>query len=67
MSNDVIFWGVIAVVVGWYFFMMTFRTNDFINLMKGHNEHRAAQREHNAKMASTGAKIAGVIAKLFTR
>jgi len=51
-------WVVLVVVcIGWWLYMMTFRTDDYMRLLKADQEHKAKRDERIAGLAKGAARF----------
>ena len=50
VNGAVIFWGIAGISVLWMFYMMTFRTDDWLRLLKDEQECKAKRQERMGKV-----------------
>ena len=51
-------WVIIVIAVLWMLYMMTFRTDDFLRLVKEDQERKAKRRERNDKLFGDAFNVA---------
>jgi hypothetical protein len=51
-------WVIMGVAVLWWFYMMTFRTDDWLRLVKDEQERKAKRRERNDKLFGDAFNVA---------
>ena len=50
VNGAFIFWGILGISVLWMFYMMTFRTDDWLRLLKDEQERKAKRQEQTKKV-----------------
>ena len=51
-------WGIFGISVLWVFYMMTFRTDDWLRLLKDEQERKAKRQERMGKVAKGAFDVA---------
>ncbi len=61
----ILFGAMCVALIGWMLYMMTFRTDDWLRLVKDEQERKAKRDEQIGKAARGAAKGAFILAKLL--
>ena len=57
-SGDIFFWALFGIPVLWALYMMTFRTDDWLRLLKDREERKAKQQERTDKVVKSAFEAA---------
>jgi hypothetical protein len=57
--DALIFYGGVTLCLGWFFYMITFRTRDFIDLVKAEEERKKARDARMGNAINAALKIGG--------
>ena len=57
-NGAVVIWIIMGIAVLWWFFMMTFRTDDWLRLLKDREERKAKQQERTDKVVKSAFEAA---------
>ena len=52
------FWCIVGIAVLWWLYMMTFRTDDWLRLLKDEQERKAKRQERNDKLLNRAFHVA---------